>query len=409
MLLVKQIQIARGHPLWLECDRLCFLSKNLYNSALYTQRQNYQQGLKYISYKDLAKSFAKSKQRDFCALPAKVAQQTLMLLDKNYKSFFAASAAYKTDPTPFQGCPNPPYYKPKLEGRFVVKYSSQAIHQGELKKGILSLSQTKIQLGTTFQEINEVRIVPLNDDTYCIEIVYPAIVAPPVQSNGLAGIDLGVRNLAAVVTNTDDKPLIINGNPIKSTNQFYNKKLAQLKQQLPFFKNKKEDKVQKKKSKKIQKLTKKRNNKVKDYLHKASRKVVTHLQQTNVAKVVIGQNEGWKQKVNIGTVNNQNFVAIPHTPFIEMLTYKCQLAGIEVVLREESYTSKCSFLDDEPIQKHPEYKGRRIKRGLFKASDGKIINADVNAAANILKKEVPGAFKAKGIEGVRVSPVKVAA
>jgi putative transposase len=409
MKLVKQIHIARGHPDWSECDRLCWLSKNLYNAALYTQRQNYQQGLGYISYKNLAKQFAESNQVDFRALPAKVSQQTLKLLDQNYRSFFAALTVYKAHPERFQGCPNPPYYKPKLEGRFVIKYSAQSIHQGALKKGFLVLSQTGIRFETPLKDLNEVRILPLNDQTYRIEIVYETVVAPPVQSDGLAGIDLGVSNLATIVTNTGHKPLILNGNPLKSINQFYNKKLATLKQKLPFSKNKKGENIQQKKSKKIQKLTQKRNDKVKDYLHKASRKVVTHLQQNNVSKIVIGQNKGWKQKINIGSINNQNFVAIPHHRFIEMLTYKCQFVGIEVVSREESYTSKCSFLDREAIRHHAQYQGKRIYRGLFRTSTGETINADVNAAANILKKEVPTAFDAKGIEGVRVSPVKVAA
>lgn len=409
MKLVKQIHIARGHPDWSECDRLCFLSKNLYNSGLYAQRQNYQQGLGYIPYKKLAKTFAASNQTDYRALPAKVSQQTLKLLDQNYRSFFAALKAYKAHPERFQTCPNPPSYKPKWDGRFVIKYSAQSIHHGELKKGFLVLSQTKIRFETTFKDLNEVRIIPLNDKTYRIEMVYEAVEAPPVQSDGLAGIDLGVSNLATVVTNTGHKPLIINGNPLKSMNQFYNKKGSQLKQKLPFHSTQKGAKIQQKKSQKVKKLTQKRNNKVKDYLHKASRKVVTYLQQTNVSKIVIGQNKGWKQKINIGTINNQNFVAIPHHRFIEMLTYKCQLIGIEVVSREESYTSKCSFLDQEAIRHHSKYQGKRIYRGLFRASTGETINADVNAAANILKKEVPTAFDAKGIEGVRVSPVKVAA
>ena len=53
-------------------------------------------------------------------------------------------------------------------------------------------------------------------------------------------------------------------------------------------------------------------------------------------------------------------MAIPHSTFIHMLTYKAQLAGIKVIVQEEGYTSKCSFLDLEPIRKHAEYDGRRV-------------------------------------------------
>ena len=141
-------------------------------------------------------------------------------------------------------------------------------------------------------------------------------------------------------------------------------------------------------------------------MHKASRKVVEHLQQNDISLVIIGQNKEWKQSINLRKSTNQNFVAIPHARFIDMCAYKNKLVGVELRTREESYTSKCSFLDNEPIKKHEIYAGQRIKRGMFKTKDGILINSDVNGAANILKKEVPNAF-ANGIEGVVVRPVKL--
>jgi IS605 OrfB family transposase len=122
--------------------------------------------------------------------------------------------------------------------------------------------------------------------------------------------------------------------------------------------------------------------------------------------LIIGHNQGWKQNVQIGSVNNQNFVAIPHSTFIHMLTYKAQLAGIQVILQEEGYTSKCSFLDLEPIRKHAQYCGRRVKRGEFVSAQGLPIHADINGSYNILRKALPSAF-ARGIQGVVVRPVQV--
>lgn len=143
-------------------------------------------------------------------------------------------------------------------------------------------------------------------------------------------------------------------------------------------------------------------------MHKASREITNQIVSKNITKVVIGKNKNWKQEVNIGSRNNQNFVNIGHAEFINKIKYKCELEGIEVTLQEESYTSKCSFLDNESIGKHKTYLGKRIKRGLFEASDGRKINADVNGAGNILRKAIPNAFTAKGIQDVVVRPIRLA-
>ncbi len=173
----------------------------------------------------------------------------------------------------------------------------------------------------------------------------------------------------------------------------------------------------KKNSNRLSKLTVKRNNKIKDYVHKCTYGLVERLKQDNVCKVVIGKNDQWKTDINIGKRNNQNFVSIPHAQAIQILKYKLELSGIEVILREESYTSKCSALDLEKISKHEVYLGSRIKRGLFRSSKGLEYNADINGAANIMRKEIPIAFdmacrvsgenRADGIEGLVVNPIKL--
>lgn len=266
------------------------------------------------------------------------------------------------------------------------------------------MSGTRIQLPTKVNtsDICQVRIIP-NSISYTIEVVYEVSEVMPLEDNSrIASIDIGLNNLATVTTNTDSKPLIINGKPLKSINQYYNKKKAKLQAYVG----------DKGKSKRIATLTQKRNNKVKNYLHNASRFIVNHLVSNHITTLVIGKNDQWKQDINIGKRNNQNFVNIPHATFIQHLECKCQLVGITVKLQEESYTSKCSFLDKEPIKKQEQYQGKRIKRGLFRAANGTLINADQNGSLNILRKAFPNAF-ADGIQGVvvrrvRVTPYKIA-
>jgi putative transposase len=154
-------------------------------------------------------------------------------------------------------------------------------------------------------------------------------------------------------------------------------------------------------------LTERRNRRVKQYMHCASRTIIDILCEQGVDTLIIGKNQQWKQSVKIGRRNNQNFVQIPHARFIDMLCYKAELEGIRVILQEESYSSKCSFLDLEEVRKHEKYLGRRVKRGLFKSSDGTRINADVNGSYNIIRKAFSNAFSENEIEGVVVRPVRI--
>jgi putative transposase len=163
-------------------------------------------------------------------------------------------------------------------------------------------------------------------------------------------------------------------------NQYFNKKKGNIQSDL-------EKNHKKKTSKRLSKLTMKRNNKIKDYLHKSSGTIVDYCIKNNISNVVIGLNKEWKQGSNIGKKNNQNFVQIPFDKLIKMITYKGQLEGIKVVTHEESYTSKCSSLDLEMLCHHDTYLGKRMKRGIFLSKDWIKINADLNGAINILRKE----------------------
>lgn len=374
MQLVEQHIIKKNNILYQECDKLSFLSKNLYNRANYIIRQSFtnKENSIYLNYYEINKLFKSEK--DYCSLPRKVSNQTLRLLDKNWISFFAAMKAWNKDKEKFKGRPSLPAYLDKVKGRFVVTYEKGAISTKELKNGIVKLSGTSISIKTNKKNINQCRIVS-KKGFYVIEIVYTVNdVEKKPDNKRYAAIDIGMNNLATIGSNVS-KPIIINGRPLKSINQYYNKILAKLL-------------ANKDSGKKIHTLCYKRNNKIKDYIHKATRCIVNHLVSENINTLVIGYNKGWKQDINIGKVNNQNFVNIPFLMFVNILKYKCELVGITVILNEESYTSKCSFLDNEDIKKHKNYKGKRVKRGLFRSATNRYINADLNGALNILKKVV---------------------
>ena len=359
MRLVEKHIIKKNSEFYSECGKLCFYSKNLYNYANYLVRQEFIKTSKdkelgivehanYLNYYTINRILIDNKQVDFYNLPCKVSNQTLMMLDKNWKSFFALCKSYSKNKTNrIIDKPNLPNYLHKTNGRFIVTYPIDAISKVGLRNGFVELSKTNIKIKTDKQNIKQVRVVPkLN--YYVIEIVYEQKERELLPDNGrYCSIDLGLNNLATVGSNVI-KPIIINGKPLKSINQYYNKKYGKLKSKLEIKQNKKT-------SNGLRQLTNKRNNKIEDYLHKSSRYIINHLVSNNINTLVIGNNKEWKQEINIGKVNNQNFVNIPHTKFINMLIYKAKLLGINVILTEESYTSKCSFIDNETLCKHDEY------------------------------------------------------
>ncbi len=395
MQLVEQHVIERHDPRFAIIDEAAFKSKNLYNAALYLVRQTFIFEHRYLSYNDVQKQM--QGHEAYSALPAKVAQQVLMLLDKNWKSYFEACQAYNDDPTKFRGHPRLPHYKHKIEGRNILVYTEQAISGSALKRGLIQPSKLPIIVKTKQQSVNQVRIVPKRGH-YVVEVIYEkkeqqANVNPKLY----AGIDIGVNNLAALTSNKSGfVPVLVNGRPIKSCNQYYNKRNAELQKKLGKTGT----------THRMERLTNKRTRRINHYLHTASKQIIDLLVKEGIGTLVIGKNPEWKQEVNLGTRTNQNFVQIPHARFIDMLSYKAQLVGIRVLITEESYTSKCSFLDNEPIGKHEQYVGKRVKRGLFRTANKQYINADVNGSYNIIRKVAPKSFE--GVEGIVVHPLWIA-
>lgn len=371
MILTDRHIIKKSNSLYGELDNLCFLSKNIYNSALYAVRQYYFENKKYLNWVNVNNNFVRDKQVDYYAMPCKVSQQTLKMVDNNMKSFFNAIKAKN-------GKPRLPKYLDKTKGRYVAIYTNQAISKKELEKGFIALSKTNVRIKTKVTNVKQVRVVPRNNHIV-VEVLYEAKFDNKVNTDTkYCGIDFGLNNLMTCAFQ-DERPLIFNGRPLKSINWHYNKRKARLQGKLP---------KGRRTSKMIGNITLRRNNRVSDYLHKVTSMFINYAVSKGISNVVVGYNKEWKQGIGIGKVNNQNFVGIPYYKLLNMLSYKCEMYGISLSVTEESYTSKCSFLDNEELYKHDTYLGRRVHRGLFRTSSGRTINADVNGALNILKKVI---------------------
>jgi putative transposase len=409
MHLVEQHMIDRTDPRFAIIDEAAFKSKNLYNAALYEIRQSFIHEGTYLNYHEMDRRM--QSHEAYKALPAKVSQQILMVLDQNWrKGFFEALKAYEENPSKFTGRPRLPKYKHKTEGRNILIYTVQAISKRGLKYGLIQPSMLPISVETKHKDIDQVRIIPRNG-YYVVEVMYTKEpVQATVDPSFCVGIDLGVTNLAAIASNREGfVPRLVNGRPIKAWNQWYNKRIKALKKLLP-----KGDRERV--TRQMERITNTRNRRIDHYLHTASKRIIDFLVKEGVGTVIIGKNPLWKQACEMGRRNNQNFVSIPHARFIDMLTYKAALVGIGVEVREESYTSQASFVDLDPI---PDYKpndetehvfsGKRIGRRnrLYRTKDGRTICADVNGAYNIVRKSRPDAF-AKGTAGYVVHPVRLA-
>ncbi len=394
MRLTEQIQLNKTTQL----SYLCHLSKNLYNLANYYVRQEYFYLGNWLRYYDLW--YMLKEKEPYKKLPSQTAQQTLKLVDKNWKSFFQSLKIHKKHPEKYLGAPKPPRYK-KKDGEYMFLFTNQ---QCRIKGGFLFFPKKTqfLPVKTRIKsKLHHVRIIP-KGVYYILEIIYQKEVKDlNLDKERVIGIDLGLNNIITMVNNAGLQPAIVKGGIVKSINQFYNKQLAR-------YKSIKDKQGISSATKRMQWLTRKRNNKINDMFHKISREVINYCIIHDFGTIVIGYNKTWKYKITLGKRNNQNFIQIPFAKLISQITYKAELLGIDVILEPESFTSRCSFLDNESIAKHEKYQGKRICRGLYHSQERIIINADVNGAYNILKKAVPKAISADGIEGVGLHPYSIA-
>lgn len=304
------------------------LSKNLYNHANYLVRKEFVESGKWLRYQDLDKLLKQDHDHaDYSNMPlAQSAQQTLRLLDSNWKSFFESIKDWSENKQKYSGRPKLPKYKPK-DGRLVLIVTNQRLkHVNSLLKFPKAFQGLTLRLRCVnldnFDKINQIRIVP-NNQVFCIEIVYSISVEDNLtRDNGrYMSIDLGLDNLATVVTNTGLNPIIVNGKGLKSNNQYYNKKRAHyqsISKQMNsvYYTNR------------LHQLTRKRNAKIEDALHKISRFIADTAISNNICTIVIGNNKNWKQSIYLGKRVNQSFVSIPHQKLIDKICYKARNLGI---------------------------------------------------------------------------------
>lgn len=421
MRLVERQHITHTHPQYEYCKNITHLSKNLYNAALYLNRQHYFKTHSYYSDISIINEFTQNDNVDYRALPSKVAKQTVRQVHKDFTSFFKLLELKRKGE--YDKKVNIPGYKDK-KGYTLVTFPKESISKkpvydaenDQYKHTVCGRDKEfKFSFYSQHKHVDSVRIIPKQDGLYFIlEIVYTVETPQYVPDNGkYASIDLGVNNLLAVFFNFDTDALLINGRPVKSVNQYYNKKKAQLQKELFACHNTivNSDEYgndcyeQQYNSNQLRCLSTYRSNKINDALHKVSRFLVNHVVSLGVSKVIVGKNDCWKQDIKMGKRNNQTFVQIPHAKLINMLKYKLDLVGIELIIVEESYTSKCSALDYEEVTKHDKYAGKRVKRGLFKTRNGILINADINGAINIMRKVFPNeVVYFDGIVDVAVRP-----
>lgn len=378
--------INKNHKDFQKLLQLCNNSKLLYNYTLYVIRQAFTnkheniqqykdliQNQKFINEYDLSKRFCKLNQIDYKRLKIQSSQQVISQVYKNWKSWLKSLKDYKENKNKYLGRPKMPKY---LKSDYnIVCFTNQNSKVDENGNIWLSRKWKLDKIKTQHKKYNQIRIIP-NSDYLKIQIIYEKQIENlNLDKNNSIGIDIGINNLCSITSN-NGLSYIINGRPLKYINQYYNKQKSRLQTIYSY---------QKCKNTKLNKISKNRNFKIEDYLHKTSRKVIQMCKENNIGSVFIGYNKNWKQQLNIGKKNNQNFVNIPYKKLISMITYKAQEIGIQVNIVKQSYTSKCSFLDNQQICKHENYLGKRIKRGLFKTNSNIFINADINASLNILK------------------------
>jgi putative transposase len=377
-----------------QLDLLCSISKKLYNQANWYVRQDFFHLGNWLRYEDL--DFILKGTYHYKLLKAQTSQQLLKVLDKNWKSFFNAIKERKKDKKKFNGMPRPPKYKKDCNNLLI--FTNQ---NSKIKGNIITLTMSKLFINKypkfkepikitipqykkkSFEKYQQIRILP-RKRFYDVEIVYKKEVKKVELSQGsYLSIDFGLNNLITTVENKNTKPIIISGKILKSINRQWNKRKAKLYSI--------KDKQNLKWTEQLDKITTTRNTVVKDYLHKTAQLIVGYCIKNKIGNICLGKLKEIKKNIRMGRRNNQNFVNLPIQMLKQMITYKVHLVGIKVHEVDESYTSKCSSLDLEPIQKHKNYVGKRIKRGLFRGSNY-LLNADVNGALNILRKVVGDGF-----------------
>ncbi|MFX4261156.1 RNA-guided endonuclease InsQ/TnpB family protein [Pelotomaculum propionicicum] len=395
---------------------LCHISKNLYNVTLYSIRQHFFAEKKFLSYNS---NYHHCKNNDnYKLLQAGVSQQVMRVVERNFKSFFSLLELAKQGEYPKEKVKIPKYLPEDSYFSLVLSTNAIKIKEGfvviplsrrfKKERSVLKNLRIPFPERLTGRTIKEIRIIPKHEARFFeIEYIYEQpYELHPVDPNKALSVDLGLNNLASFIA-TGGASFLIDGKHLKSINRWYNKENARL-QSI-------KDKQGIKGITNLQaRLLNRRNNRVRDCLNKTARYIINYCVLHGIGKIVVGHNPEWKQEINLGSRNNQNFVQIPHSSLILKLRALCERYGIELVEQEESYTSKASFLDKDNIPVYnPENKteytfsGKRVKRGLYRSREGFLVNADTNGAANILKKSNHRLDFQRVARGLLANPLRV--
>lgn len=367
---------------------MCFHSKNLYNEANYVLRQKFMESGEYIPYKQMNFDFKTHENYKLCF--SQPANCVLRLLDKNWKSYFVAMSDWREHPEKYLGMPKLPSYLPK-DGRFLWMIPNNQLYYDYDKSTIYIRNRLMNDYDWHCRCIGrpiQVRFIP-HSNHYSMEIVYEIEIDDinnGDQNSKIASIDLGVDNLITITNSIGLKPFIVNGKPLKSINQKYNKEKSKIQSELM-------KRNGRSWSKKLDDLTYKRFQRIKNYMHNSSALVVSWCVEHNIDTLVVGKNDAWKQEKK----HMQNFTSIPYDMLLQQLQYKCENTGIKYIETNEAYTSGTSYLDNEEPTKENYNKERRVQRGLFQAKDT-LINADVNGSLQIMRKVFPDSYTGYGIE-----------
>lgn len=382
MRLVYKFNIKQSDRIY----ELCKISRNLYNQALYIVKKELKENNKWLNYNDLNKilqnTYDLNGQINYRLLKTQTSQQCIKTLNKNIVTYIKSIKDYSKNKSKYNGCPKFPKYKKNLNQLIYTNQCCSIKKDGYLyldRKFKIKIPQFE-KYYDRIKSFQQVRINPKINNDFEIEIIYNIEneINKELNYELYSSIDLGINNLVTLIM-PNKNPILFNGKQLKAKNQYFNKQISKLKSKLT---------NNQRTSKQIQNLYNKRNNQLTDIFHKLSKLIVNKLVNNKIGNLVVGYNKGWKDSINLGKRNNQTFVQISYDKLLNYLKYKCEMIGIKLIITEESYTSKCDSLALEKIEKHKTYLGKRIKRGLFQSSTGKLINADVNGSINIIRKVV---------------------
>ena len=371
---------------------LCRTAKNLTNQAIYNVRQHYFQEKQFLKYESNYHEMKNSE--SYKLLNSNMAQQTLKDVNEMFKSFFSLIKLAKQGKYNFKHIKLPNYlpkngYANLIIGMINIKDDMilTVPYSYTFKKKYETKIQIKVPKVLENKKIKEIRIIPkFNARFFEIQYTYE-IQEEDIKLNtkNALAIDLGVNNLCTCVTNTG-KSFIVDGRKLKSINQFFNKqnaKLQSIKDKQNILRQTKQQFL----------ISRKRKNRVDDYINKTCRYIINYCLTNNIGTLVIGYNQSFQCKANLGKRNNQIFTQLPFGKIREKLEYLCKRYNINYILQEESYTSKASFFDNDKLPVYNmdnpqtyEFSGSRIKRGLYQTKDNYLFNADCNGALNILRK-----------------------